>query len=215
MFFVRKGRKHIGWVNSDFQISAFIIKNCHTADEAYRVLNQLKADRELAIKTTDAGRKKQQAKIIRAQRILDNSGDVADKLDAESILMEAEAFEEDHIKCYNAALHEIEFIDYCLVQIEPLRKYSHLTDAMAAQICQKEEWKYELITRAKDYLLTTGTIPTDHYRTMRLHPDYQEEIAPIISEATHMIRSGKVSLINADTVHQLGKSPMEGVLLLN
>ena len=205
------------WKNSDFGIAYFIAGNCHTPDEANRILKQIREDRVIALKSAESGYKKQQAKIIRANRVINNlDSDECDVLDAEADILELKAFEEQQMKCYKAALHEVEFIDACIAKIEPLRKYKDLPDDMACQAAQHEEWKYELIERAKDYLLTTGTIPPDHYRTMRNHPEYEKSIAPVVELLYSGIRCGQLSLTNANdffkTLPEAYQRPMDKLL---
>ena len=47
---------------------------------------------------------------------------------------------------------------------------------------QREEWKLELMFRVENYLCTMGAIPTDQFSTMRLHPDFQSDIYPLINK---------------------------------
>ncbi|MEM0174124.1 MAG: hypothetical protein QXI16_06445, partial [Sulfolobaceae archaeon] len=50
-----------------------------------------------------------------------------------------------------------------------------------------EEWKWELLSRAENFLLSQGMIPPDHFDTMRHHPAFKTEILPVIMEITEMM----------------------------
>lgn len=122
---------------------------------------------------------KQQAKMVRAKRAM-QSDDEAVRLEGEADLAEIEdnlTFSQRNI---DAAQKELEFINQCIERIQPHRAHAHLTDDEAHQAAQHEEWKRELIKRAENYLLTSGTLPADHYDTMRMHPDFVEAISPCI-----------------------------------
>jgi hypothetical protein len=173
--------------NHDFQIAYFIAGSCHTPDGAYAMLQGLKENREEAINNYHVQELKIKAKKLRAEKLL--KGDEADKLEAQSKLLEIENNKKSGKILYDAAVDELNFINKCISIINPLRKYKDLSDSEAYELAQREEWKFELIRRAENSLLTTGAIPTDHYNTMRLHPDFKTDILSSINKITLMIQN--------------------------
>ena len=141
--------------NSNFQISYFLAGSCHTA------VSQLK----------------EQAKIIRAQRLME-SEDSADKLEGQAELLQIENNNTQGKILFEAANDELNHINKCLKAVEPLRQYSEYSDLEAHELAQREEWLLELINRAENYMITGGSIPSDHFVTM--HPDFKNEIIPRI-----------------------------------
>lgn len=173
-------------LNHDFQIAYFIAGACQTPDAAYAILHDLKEDRNNAIKMFASSKLREQAKRIKAQRLLE-SDDPVDRLEGEADLVEIEAMAETTQANYDAALAEIAFIDQCIAKVQPLRKFAHLSNAQAFEAAQHEEWKLSLIHQAENSLLTTGTIPSDHFATMRMHPDFLEEILPAVNQVKLMM----------------------------
>lgn len=168
-------------LNHDFQIAYFIAGACQTPDAAYAILQDLREDRQNAINAYHAGKKREQAKIIRANRLIESS-DEADRLEGEADLAEIEGLAETSLRNYNAALAELKFIDECIDKVQPLRKFAHLPDPEAFEAAQREEWKLTLIHNAENAILTTGTLPSDQFATMRMHPDFESEILPAVNE---------------------------------
>lgn len=175
-------------VNKNFQIAYFLAGSCHTPDGAYSLLKDLQEDREMALSQLEAGELRKQAKIIQAQRMIE-SDDPAIVLEGQADIAEiknGEKFSERNIK---SAYEELDFINKCIEKIHPHRKFKELPDPEAHEAAQFDEWKLELINRAENYLLTTGTIPTDHFSTMRQHPAFANEILPAINYARKLITS--------------------------
>ena len=141
-------------VNSDFQTAYFLAGACHTPDGAYAVLCSQRENREVAL------------------------------FEAESHL--AEFLGQDtpiarmFMRNYDGAKAELAFIDKCIQALQPHRRYKDLPDAEAHEASQQEEWKLELIHRAENHMLTSGTIPADHFATMRMHPEFKTAIVPAI-----------------------------------
>jgi hypothetical protein len=175
--------------NSNFQIAYFLAGACHTADGAYALLLDLKEDRELALKNYEVQQIKTRAKELRANKKM-TSNDESERLDGESELLEIKNEREHGKVLYENGLAEVEFIDKCIAEIQPQRKYKDYPDAEANELAQQEEWKLELIHRAENYLLTMGTIPADHFVTMRMHPEFKNAIMPKINEIKMIISSG-------------------------
>lgn len=176
--------------NHDFQILHFLVGACHTADAAYALLCDLRADRADALKQADAARLREQAKIVRAQRRI-ASQDEAEQLEGAADLAEIEGHAETLGKNLAAAKAELAFIEACIARIQSHRRYAHLPDPEAHEACQREEWRLELEARAQNYLLTAGTIPADHLVTMRQHPDFGSHILPAINRTKALMEEGQ------------------------
>lgn len=175
--------------NHDFQIAYFLAGACHTPDGAYSLLCDLLEDRETALKNVTASQYREEAKRIRAQRKID-SDDEAEQLEGKADFAEIDAFAAMAMANIEACKDEIAFIKHCMDKLEPLRKFSHLPLPEAHEAAQFDEWKLELIHRAENYLLTTGTISPDHFVTMRMHPAFVTEIMPAI-ERTRIAMSSQ------------------------
>ena len=177
-------------LNHDFQIIHFIAGSCHTPDAAYAILCDLKEDRLNAIKLFEAGKLREEAKRLRAKKAMQSS-DPSEQLEAQADLVEIEALAETTKKNYEAAVAELKTIENCMNSLDPIRKFKHLSPPQAHEAAQEEEWKLELIHRAENCLLTTGTISTDHFATMRLHPAFQSEILPAIDTLRNHLQDKK------------------------
>lgn len=165
--------------NSNFQITHFLAGSCHTADGAYSMLCDLKESREEVIAYYEVSQLKKQARKIRAEKLI-KSDDEADRLDGQAELLEIENNNKQGKILFEAAKDELNHINKCIEAVQPLRKYAEYPDLEAHELAQREEWKLELIHRAENYMLTGGTIPADHFVTMRMHPDFNNEILPQI-----------------------------------
>lgn len=178
-------------VNHDFQIAYFLAGACHTPDAAYALMCDLKEDRSNALKMQKAAQKREQAKVMKLNELLKRcQDDEASRLEVEADLDEIEALRETTERNVAAAIAELATIERCMAKLEPLRKYAHLPLAEAHQAAQQEEWRLELITRAENYILTTGTVPPDHFNAMRLHPEFKTSIVKHIAGIRETVRSG-------------------------
>lgn len=181
------------WRNSNFQIAYFLAGKAHTPDEAHRILCQLYEERDVALKNAEASSLRQQAKKLRAEKVLlDSNIPESEKLEAQADLLEMEAFKDQSEACILEAREERDFIKKLIDRIEPYRQYAHLPYHQAHQAAQLEEWKQELMWRAENYLLTHGTIPADHFETMRLHPAFETEIFPKVKQIMQANSEGKL-----------------------
>lgn len=178
-------------VNHDFQIAYFIAGSCHTPDGAYAILQDLREDRDNALKMYLASVPKEKARMLRAEQKL-KSGDEADQLEGQAEIAEIRAMAQTTKRNVEAAQAELATIDKLIAIVQPMRKYGHLPDPQAHQAAQHEEWKLELIQRAENFIITTGTIPSDHFATMRLHPAFQSDILPALSDVKALMLSGDV-----------------------
>lgn len=172
--------------NSNFQIIHYLVGSCHTPDGGYALLRNLEEGREMALAQLRSAGLKQQAKEIRARRLL-ASEDEAERLDGQAEIAELEDNAKFSQRNIDAAEKELAFIKNCIVRIQPHRKYAALPDDDAHQAAQRDEWKLELIRRAENSLITSGFIPADHFDTMRMHPDFYSEIQPAISNITNFL----------------------------
>ncbi len=171
--------------NTNFQIAYFLVGSCSTPDGAYSLLTDLREDRQSSLNAYEVQKLKNEAKKIRANKLL--KGDEAEKLEGQADLLELEQSEKTGKELYKSALSEVEFIDKCLTTLEPMRKYKDLPEIEAHEAAQLDEWKGELIRRAENSMITTGGIPTDHFNTMRMHPAFATEILPRINEMTQLL----------------------------
>ncbi len=168
-----------GRVNHDFQLAYFLAGSCHTPDGAYALLCDLRQDRRDALALVKSSSLREQAKRIRAERGLDST-DSATRLEAEADLAEMDAHAETLALNIAAAEAELATINALIERIQPHRVFAHLADAEAHEAAQADEWRLELMRRAENYLLTQQPIPADHFNAMRMHPDFEESIAPHI-----------------------------------
>lgn len=188
--------------NHNFQLLYFLAGSCHTPDAAYALLSDQKDDRVSAINSYNVSKIKEKAKIIRAGKLL-QSQDIADQLDAEAELLEISNNAASSLVLFEAAKDELAYINELMSKIHPKRKYKQLTDAEACQAMQQEEWKLELIHRAENSLLTTGTISPDHFATMRMHPEFDSNILPAIKEIQNAMKENKALAYNNNPVIKL------------
>jgi len=166
--------------NTNFQIVYFLIGSCSTPDGAYSLLCDLKEERQSSINAYKVTQLKDKAKEIRANKLL--KGDEADKLEGEAELLELKNNKKQGEELYKSAVSELEFIDKCIEELQPLRKYADLPEMEAHEASQLGEWRGELLRRAENYMITTGGIPPDHFDTMRMHPEFNSVILPRINE---------------------------------
>jgi hypothetical protein len=189
--------------NHDFQIAYFLAGSCHTPDGAYALLGDQLDDRKLALKSADAAELRETATRMRIARKM-ASDDVADQIEAQADLAELDMYTELTAKNVAAAQAERDFLQKCMDKLEPLRKYAHLPLPEAHEAAQAEEWKLELIHRAENCLLTTGTISTDHFATMRMHPEFVTKIIPAIQATRQFMTSeaGQFQLLSKKSMTQ-------------
>jgi len=191
-----------GRQNHDFQIAHFLVGSCHTADAAWSLLADQYEDRNNAIQMYEGAKRREKAKRLKAQRILDlEKTDVVTRLETEAEICELDALAGTTKKNVEAAIAERDFIKQCMDRLEPYRKFAHLSPAEAAQAAQRDEWRFELMRRAENYLITAGTIPHDHYNTMRMHPDFEKIIQPYTQNVHMLLKTGR-----GDEVLKLSKS---------
>lgn len=202
-------------VNHDFQIAYFIAGSCQTPDAAYSILCDLKEDRSTALKSFEASKLRERAKILKAEQMIED-GDEIDKLEGQADLTEIGAMSEMVRNNVEAAIAELEFIQKCMDALQPLRKYAHLPDPVAHEAAQFEEWKLQLIHTAENQVVCHGMIQPDHYATMRMHPAFATEILPaleITMRLRHEAMGGSMEASIALTKH-MARKPFDVPLLL-
>ena len=138
---------------------------------------------------------RERAKRIQIARMMAHEDECA-QLEGQAMLAEIEENIDLANRNISAAHKELEFINLCIERIQPFREYAGLTDDEAHQAAQREEWKLELLNRAETHLLAQGCIPTDHFDTMRMHPDYAAFIAPRIRTLLKANEDERLALID-------------------
>jgi len=166
--------------NSDFQLKYFLAGSCKTPDAAWCLLYEQKISRESVLKTTESQQIKRDIMKIKAERLLE-SDDIIDQLEGKSDLIELEASQHTFDMNREACRQEVETTTRLMDELEPLRKYGHLSVLEAAEAIQEEEWLLELKERCENFMITQGSIPHDHFHTMRCHPQFKTELAPFMA----------------------------------
>lgn len=185
--------------NKDFQIAYFLAGSCHTPDGAYSLLCDLREDRRNALANAEVVRLREQARRAAAV-IASRSADEYERLNGEADLLELDSMAATAKACYDAAVAELATIEKCIERLQPLRKFAHLPDPEAHEAAQHDEWKFELIHRAENSLLSCGVIPVDQWATLRMHPAFATEILPAIEKS-------RTALMHPDSARALLTSP--------
>lgn len=181
--------------NSDFQLRHFLAGSCFTPDGAWMLMYGQMIDREATVKVCEAARLKQLAKRMDIEEVLnDPNAKETDKLRAQADLLEQEAHAETFERNLQAAKMELATITNIMEELEPHRKYKHLPLLEANEAAQRDEWLGEFKNRVENFLFSTGTIPEDHLRAMRNHPDFQGELLPHIVGTMKKIESQRNSI---------------------
>ena len=181
--------------NSNFQLAYFIAGKCYTADAAYIALLNQRDDRVMAL---NHARVQAMKNTARAQRIRQDmlTADAIAQLEFQADLLEIELAQPMTEQLVTAAQDELAFIDLCIERVQPLREYAHLSDADAAEACQREEFRLEFQHRIENFMITTGQIPANEFESMRRHPDFESSLLP-------HIQTVQQALISADGAQKL------------
>jgi len=166
--------------NSDFQLKYFLAGSCKTADGAWCLLYDQKIDREQVYKVTEAQKIKRDIKRIKTERLLE-SDDILEQMQGKADLIELDASEYGFDMNREACRQEVETLIKLMEELEPHRKYGHLPVLEASEAVQEEEWLLELKERCENFMITQGSIPHDHFHTMRCHPQFKSALAPFIA----------------------------------
>lgn len=194
--------------NSDFQLKYFLAGSCHTVDGAWTLLYGQKVDMETKIRFAKIAELRRNAKQALAMEVLraTNTTEAA-RMNAEADLQEVESEKIVADLNLKAAVDELECINKLMAELEPHRKYAHLSLFEANEACQREEWLEELKTRAENFLVCQGAIPHDQLSTMRSHPDFEAVLAPYIQETVLKIQTNKegISMLKQNKMLLLGE----------
>jgi hypothetical protein len=181
--------------NSDFQLRHFLAGSCFTPDGAWMLMYGQMIDREATVKACEAAQLRQKAKRLDAEAVInDPNASDTDKMRAQADLMEMEAHKYTSDTNFEAAKMELATIKQLMAEVEPHRKYAHLPLLEANEAAQRDEWLGEFKNRVENFLFSTGTIPEDHLRAMRNHPDFQTELLPHIQEVMVKLTNAKSSV---------------------
>lgn len=152
-------------------------------------------DREAVVKNCEAQRLRRQAKIMDAQAVIDDpNASKTDKIRAEADIIEADSHYYTWEKNLEAAKMELATIKSIMDELEPHRKYKHLPLLEANEAAQRDEWCGEFKNRVENFLFSTGTIPEDHLRAMRNHPDFESELLPHITDTMRKLAAAQSSV---------------------
>ena len=197
--------------NSDFQLRHFLAGSCFTADGAWMLLYGQKIDIEGKLSAARSAALRTRANRIYIASIMENPNvSEVEKLKAEADLVDLEGMQATWEMNVAGAEAELGTIVALMAELEPQRKYADLPLLEASEATQREEWLGELKRRAEYFLLTCGTIPHDHFDTMRCHPDFADQIAPFIADFTKRLDT---AVKGGDSLAALASSqPLLGAL---
>jgi hypothetical protein len=176
--------------NSDFQLKYFMANSCHTADVAWCLMYEQKLDIQIKLESTRARVLRRKAKGIEIEEGL-KSQDSVKQLNAQADLIEWKSGEGLLEMAILGAEQELATIESIMLELEPQRKYAHLSLLEAAQAAQRDEWLLEFQRRTENFLLSKGTIPEDQLNAMRNHPDFELKLVPFITEVAEKIATSK------------------------
>lgn len=177
------------WKYSNYQIFHSILANCHTYDEAYRVLRELEEDQDLAIKLALVESKRAQSKVLAAKEVINDTSETRfNKLRSEADVLETDARREVTQACLDEARRTLSFIRLLISKIEPLRLYKHLPDHEAHQAIQPLEWKLDLVWKSYSMLCSSRAFSYDHFINVKMHPD-SAELIPVLNDLLLMAQA--------------------------
>lgn len=171
--FLEKTTVH--WKHSRFEIAHVILGNCHTYDEAYRILCELEEDRDVSIKLALAESKRAAAKVINAKVVLkDTSESQANQLQAQCNIDETDARREIAQPCLDEGRRELAFIRSLKKLVNSHRLFHDFPDHVAHQLAQPAEWKFDLFWKTYNHLCSSGHLPYEHLMLLKMHPSSQD-----------------------------------------
>lgn len=172
--------------NSDFQLRSFLAGSCHTADTAWCLLYEQKVDVTSKLAYAKANVLRRQARKLELEEKRAKAVTEIEKLRVEADFIEFEAQDLSDI-CVAGSQEELDTINALMEELEPYRKYGHLSVTQAAQAAQEEEWLLEFKHRIENYVLTQGMVPEDQLAAMRKHPQFATELIPHIKDVVHAL----------------------------
>lgn len=184
--------------NSGFQLRHFLVGSCSTPDGAYVLMYGQMIDMQGKLKHAESQLKRRGARLAKCEHII-STGDPEYKhyevLDAEADKLEIEADIPTWEMNRTAAQQELADIEKLMLELRPKCKYADNDILTMSELAQQDEWLGELKQRAENFLMTQGTIPHDHFQTMRMHPEFKTQLVPHIQDMhrqlslTHMVDS--------------------------
>lgn len=195
------------WKHSKYQIVYTIVANCHTYDEAYRVLRELEEDYDLSVKLASAEYKRINAKEIAANIILkDETETEYNKMNSQADLDSVHAKHPSLISQMQVAKDTLAFIRQCIELVAPHRMFSEYTDQEAHQRCQYLEWKCDLLWKSYNMICASGSMAYDHFINIKMHPE-ANKIMRIVEEFLQVVRDGNhqnlLTLTKADVLSKV------------
>lgn len=170
----------MNWKNSNFQIFYHVLGNCHTMVEGLRVMYELRQDRLFSIKSSLAESKRSEAKVLAAKKIIEDKAETpAQKLTSLCNIEEQDARSEIAQPCYDAARHELAFIEYLIGVLEKNIPY-HVGQTAFQQV-QALENAYDICVRAHTNISMMGSPSAELINEARNSP-YRVQIMKAIDE---------------------------------
>jgi len=182
-------------LNHDFQLTHFLANACKTPDGAYALLYGQKIDMEHKLKKAQAQQLRSAAHLLKIMEKIEQAKTEIENLEANAELLEFQASKYTTDMNFAGAQAELAHIERLMAELEPQRKYAHLSILEANEACQQEEWGLELQWRGENYQIANLTgIPADQIDTMRAHPDFETKILPHIVEFRSALNTARGDL---------------------
>ena len=191
--------------NSDFQIKHFLAGNRKTPDGAYVLLYSLKIQIEHNLAVAEAQRLEREANIEEQEYILRTAEHPWEKRKAQAEIIKLKAAIPIWEANLQGAKNELATLQALMGELEPKRKYAHLSILEANEACQAEEWRLELQERAQNQMLSQALgIQWDDIETLRSHPDFQTKMLPdLLQFRATLDRVNAARLQRSDSLNQL------------
>lgn len=174
----------MNWKHSLYEIYAVSFGQAFVVDEAYRILHELREDRQFAIASAFAEQKRAQAKVINAKatiRDFEQSKDSqANKLQAEAFVLETDARFIIAQPCLDMARVELSFINSLIEHIDALGIRMFQDRAQGDQLVQPLEYAFEYAWS----LIYDGS-NSALMRNIYAHPQ-ADAILETVAEVTHV-----------------------------
>ena len=186
------------WKHSRFETAYIILGNCHTYDEAYRILCELEEDREFSIESALAESLRAQAKVVTSKTVLADEHETrSGKLLAQCNIDEQRARTRIAQPCMDEARRELQFIRHLKSLVQPRRVFLNQPDHVAHQSAQYNEWMFDLQWKTYNHLAATGHIPHDHLMLLKMHPASKHLISGMFELRNRLQTSTDVFLMMA------------------
>lgn len=137
----------MNWKHSLYEIYAVSFGQAFVVDEAYRILHELREDRQFAIASAFAEQKRAQAKVVNAKATIrdfeQGKDSQANKLQAEAFVLETDARFLIAQPCLDMARVELSFINSLIDHIDGLGIRMFDDRAIGDQLVQPLEYAFE------------------------------------------------------------------------